>query len=266
MSNSSMAPELAKRLTQSQVYWETPAGRSLWDVQRACLGPVVENRHGQHCLEMSMGRSLMSLSRIPHRIRWAPTLALAESSATLVCPPDSLSLPDRCLDTVVIHHWLEQLPDPHFTLKEAARVTNDHGVLVLFGFNPLSMSGLLKRRHGGDAAFPFSGDWHSVNRLRDWLAFVDFEVKRVDYCCFRGRINAPCGERWEAWGRRHNLPLGQSYMIQACRRERGAPIERVKFKLPAKASSMPLGASRNRAYLEEPAKSSSRIAKENQRE
>ncbi|WP_447553070.1 class I SAM-dependent methyltransferase [Vreelandella sp. EE22] len=265
MSNSSMGPELARRMAQSQSYWQTEAGRSLWDVQRACLGPVVENRRGRHCLEMSMGRSLMTMSQIPHRLRWAPTAALAESPSTLVCPADRFPLPDRCLDTVVIHHWLEQLPDAHFTLKEAARVTNDHGVLVLFGFNPLTFNGLLKRRQGENAPFPFSGTWRSVNRLRDWLAFVDFEVERVDYCCFRGRMSAPCGERWEAWGRRHNLPLGQSYMIQARRRERLAPIERVTFKLPAKASPSSLKATRARARLT-PFISPSRISKESQRD
>ncbi|UYF98415.1 methyltransferase domain-containing protein [Halomonas sp. GD1P12] len=264
MSNSPMAAELARRMVQSQPYWQGPAGRSLWEAQRACLGPVVENRRGQHCLEMSMGRSLMSLSQIPHRVRWAPTHELAESDSTLVCPPDCFALPERSMDTVILHHWLEQLPDAHFTLKEAARVTSDHGVLVLFGFNPLCASGLLKRRHQGHSAFPFNGDWQGVNRLRDWLAFVDFEVKRVDYCCFRARMSAACGERWEAWGRRHNLPLGQSYMIQACRRERGAPIERVRFKLPSRAPSSSLGASRHGARLAPPGESSSRMSKERQ--
>ncbi|MFC4206579.1 class I SAM-dependent methyltransferase [Vreelandella malpeensis] len=265
MSNSPTAAMLARCITQSQAYWQSPAGRSLWEVQRACLGPVVENRRGQHGLEMGMGRSLLGPSAIPHRIRWAPSEALAESASTLVCPPDRFALPDRCLDTVVIHHWLEQLPDAHFTLQEAARVTSDHGVLVLFGFNPLSVGGLVKRWRKPGATFPFAGRWMSVNRLRDWLAFVDFEVERVDYCCFRGRMNAPCGEHWEALGRRHNLPLGQSYMIKARRRERGAPIERIRFGLPAKVSPSSLGATRRHAPVKS-VESSSRLVKENQRD
>ncbi|MFG6666617.1 class I SAM-dependent methyltransferase [Halomonas sp. HNIBRBA4712] len=263
MSNSTMAGELARRLTQSQAYWQSRAGRSLWDVQRACLGPVVESRPGRHCLEMSMARSLMSHSSIPHRIRWAPTPALADSPSTLVCPPERLALPDCSMDTVVIHHWLEQLPDAHFTLKEAARVTNDHGVLVLFGFNTLSSSALFKRGRREQTAFPFNGAWLGVNRLRDWLAFVDFEVARVDYCCFRARMSGACGERWEAFGRRHNLPLGQSYMIQAQRRKRGAPIERVKFKLPVKAPTT-LGATRHGARFCESSDATSPITKDRQ--
>lgn len=247
MSNSLMATTLAKRVAQSQAYWQTEAGRSLWDVQRACLGPAVESRRGGHSLEMSMGPALLTMSAIPHAIRWAPTRALAESAATLVCPADQFALPDRCLDAVVVHHWLEHVPDAHHALQEAARVTADNGVLVLFGFNPIGVSGLARRWRKKQATFPWNGQWRTVNRLRDWLAFVDFEVERVDYCCFRGLMSSPCGERWEAWGRRHNLPLGQSYMIQAHRRQRHAPIERVKFGLRAPVSSSSFGATRTQA-------------------
>lgn len=247
MSNSSMATLLAERMTQSQAYWRTDGGRSLWEVQRACLGPVVEGRKGGHSLEMSMGPALMTMSAIPHSIRWAPSHDMANSFSTLVCPPNQLALPDRCLDTVVIHHWLEQLPDAHHTLQEAARVTADNGILVLFGFNPIGVSGLRHQWRKKEPAFPWSGQWHRVNRLRDWLTFVDFEVERVDYCCFRGLMSATCGEHWEAWGRRHNLPLGESYMIQAQRRQRHAPIERIKFGLRAPVSSSSLGATRTGA-------------------
>lgn len=241
MSNSSM---LANRMAESQAYWQTEAGRSLWEAQRACLGPVIEGRHGGHGLEIGMGPALMTMSAIPHLIRWFPTRALAASPSSLICPPSQLALPDRCMDTVVIHHWLEHLPDAHFTLQEAARVTADNGVLVLFGFNPMSAKGLAKRLRKNIAAYPWCGQWHTVKRLSDWLAFVDFEVERVDYCGFHGFVSAKCGQHWEAWGRRQNLPLGKSYMIQAKRRQRHAPIERLKFGLRAPVSASPLGATR----------------------
>ncbi|CAO1664556.1 Methyltransferase type 11 domain-containing protein [Halomonas sp. NYA30] len=245
MSNSTTATTLAKRLQSSQPYWQTEAGRSLWETQRACLGPVVESRVGGHSLEMSMGPALMTMSAIAHPIRWSPTHQLAENDSTLVCPPDQLALPDRCLDVMVIHHWLEQLTDAHFTLQEAARVTADNGILVLFGFNPIGVSGLTRQLRKRQQSFPWSGTWRSASRLRDWLAFVDFEVERVDYCCFRGRMNAKCGEYWESLGRRHNLPLGESYMIQARRQQRQAPVQRLRFGLKAPASPASLGVTRS---------------------
>lgn len=266
MSNSSMALMLAKQMAHSEAYWHTEAGRSLWDVQRACLGPVVEGRNGGHSLEMSMGPALMTMSAIPHVVRWAPVRSLAESASTLICPPDQLALPDRCMDTVVVHHWLEHLPDAHFTLQEAARVTADNGVLVLFGFNPIGLGGLAQRWRKNRSQFPWNGQWRTANRLRDWLAFVDFKVERVDYCCFRGPMSATCGERWEVWGRRHNLPLGESYMIQAQRRERHAPIERVKFGLRAPISASSLGATRNGASAHCHSSNQGRLKKDRERE
>lgn len=245
MSNSTTASTLAKRLTMSQPYWQTEAGRSLWETQRACLGPVVETRVGGHSLEMSMGPALMTMSAVSHAICWAPTRDLALSDATLVCPPDHLALPDRCLDAVVIHHWLEHLTDAHFTLQEAARVTADNGILVLFGFNPIGVGGLVRQWRKRQPQFPWNGTWRSANRLRDWLTFVDFEVERVDYCCFRGRTSAACSEYWESLGRRHNLPLGESYMIQARRRQRQAPVQRLKFGLKAPVSPASLGVTRS---------------------
>ncbi|MDN7132358.1 methyltransferase domain-containing protein [Halomonas sp. MC140] len=244
MSNSTTAITLAKRLINSQPYWQSEAGSSLWESQRACLGPVAETRVGGHSLEMSMGPAMLTMSAIPHAIRWSPTRQLAHSDATLVCPPDQLALPDRCLDVMVIHHWLEDLPDAHLTLKEAARVTADNGILVIFGFNPIGVSGLARQWRKRQQQYPWNGVWRTSSRLRDWLAFVDFDVQRVDYCCFRGRINAKCGEYWESLGRRHNLPLGESYMILARRKQRQAPVQRLKFGLKAPASPASLGATR----------------------
>lgn len=245
MSNSTTAKTLAKRLQSSQPYWQTEAGRSLWETQRACLGPVVEARAGGHSLEISMGPALMTMSAVSHPICWSPTRQLACTDSTLICPPDQLALPDHCLDVMVIHHWLEHLNDAHFTLQEAARVTADNGILVLFGFNPIGLGGVVHQWRKRQQQFPWNGTWRSVSRLRDWLAFVDFEVERVDYCCFRGRTNAKCGEYWESLGRRHNLPLGESYMIQAHRRQRQAPVQRLKFGMKVPASPASLGVTRS---------------------
>lgn len=245
MSNSTTATTDAKRLINSQSYWKTDAGHALWEVQRACLGPVVDNRAGRHGLEIGMGPALLTMSSIAHPIGWAPTRGLASSPSTLVCPSNQLALPDRCMDIVIIHHWLEYLEDAHHTLQEAARVTADNGILVLFGFNPLGPKGLARQWRRRRAEFPWNGQWHKPGRLRDWLAFVDFDVERVDYCCFRGLMKASYQEGWEALGRRHNLPWGESYMIQAQRRQQNAYVKRVRFALQSPVSHSSLGATRS---------------------
>lgn len=245
MSNSHTADSLTQRLENGQRFWTSDAGKALIDVQRACLGPVIEGRSGGHALEMTMGPSLLDLSAVPHVIEWAPTRTHAEQSSSLICPPSELALPDACLDISLIHHWLEHLPDAEQALQEAARVTADHGILIILGFNPLSINHLARRlsprRHGTRR--------HSPSQLREWLAFVDFTVERVDYCGFHCPIFCPikkarCCESWEAWGRRLNVPLGESYMIQAKRKQPQAPAERVKFGVNPTAATHSLGVAR----------------------
>jgi SAM-dependent methyltransferase len=179
-----------------------------------------------------------------HVVQWAPTRQCAKHEATLVCPPDALALPDECIDVTLVHHFLEHCPNAHRGLAEAARVTSDNGVLVIFGFHPLGVATLEHRLGQRRREYPGNGAWKTPGKLRDWLEFVDFEVERVDYCGFRGHGTRACRERWEVPGRRYNLPWGASYMIRARRKRHRAPIQRLRFGLEAPVASRPLGATR----------------------
>lgn len=250
MSTSQAQAEWRERLALSRRYWASGRGRALATAQAACLGPVLEPRRDRHGLELSMGASL--LSRMPaagpaHAIQWAPARTCAESDATLICSPRALALPDECLDLTLLHHFLEHCPDAHQALVEAARVTRDSGLMVIFGFHPLGLATLAyrlgkKRRH-----YPGNGSWYTPRRLRDWLAFVDFEIEGVDYCGFGPGRGGVCHERRETLGRRHNVPLGTSYMLRARRRRRQAPVQRLRFGLQPPAAAGPMGVTRGQA-------------------
>jgi SAM-dependent methyltransferase len=269
MSNSHTADSLTQRFKHSQRFWASDRGKALSDVQRACLGPVIDARGGGHSLEMTMGPSLLDLSAVPHVIEWVPTRACAVRSSSLICPPNELALPDACLDISLIHHWQEHLPDAEQALQEAARVTADHGILIIFGFNPLGLINLARRllpgRHGSSCddttAHIKQAHWYGPSQLTQWLEIVDFTVERVDYCGFYGprffstnsstdRSNgrstkkAQGRETWEAWGRRLNAPLGESYMIQAKRKQSQAPAKRVQFGVNPTAATHSLGVAR----------------------
>ena len=59
--------------------------------------------------------------------------------------------------------------------------------------------------------------------MREWLAFVDFEIERVDYCGFRLPGGQVHNLGLETLGRRYNLPVGGCYLIVARRKQ--APIQ-----------------------------------------
>ncbi len=218
MSNASEPMELACLVRHARRYWSSDSGCAVRRSERACLGPLAERWCGQHGLEMSLAEPLADMSAVRHWIRWSPTRELAESSSTLVCRPERLPLPDAAMDVVVLNHLLEVVSHPHQLLQEAARVVSPQGRLVLLGWSPLSSSGLMRVRPRRRRQMPGQGVWRTPRTMKDWLQFVDFEIERVDYCRFRLPGLAGGNGMLETLGRRHNLPLGDCYIIQArCR-------------------------------------------------
>ncbi|GHE19498.1 class I SAM-dependent methyltransferase [Halomonas urumqiensis] len=246
MSNSPEANALARLVRDGRRYWATPTGQAVRQAERACLGPVCERVFGAHSLELGMGACLADMCPVRHPMRWAPTRELAEQSATLVSPPDALPLPDDCLSLVVIHHLLEVVPDPHHMLQESARVTAHDGRLIIFGWMPIGAGGLARAWPGRRRRVPWRGHWRTPGRLKDWLAFVDFEIERVDYCSFHLPGSVPRNTLLETLGRRYNLPLGDSYMIQARRKPQLAQTQPPRLAFTRPFGGAALGATRLR--------------------
>jgi SAM-dependent methyltransferase len=218
MSNSPELERIAELVREGRQFWSSPRGQALRQAERACLGPLSDRWFGAHGLELGLGATLADICPIRHLIRWVPCLELADVAESLVCRAEELPLPDDCLDLVVIHHLLEVTDEPHRLLQEAARVTADDGHLVIFGWSPLAPTALARLWSRTRRDFSNQGRWRTPSRLADWLAFVDFEVHRVDYCGFRLPGRPARNASLEVLGRRHNLPLGDCYMIHARRR------------------------------------------------
>lgn len=233
VSNSHITISLAQLVREGRRYWASSAGQAHLQAQRACLGPICERLFGAHSLQLGMAPRLSDMCPIRHALGWSPTRELAEDESCVVCAPDQLPLPDECLTLVVVHHLLEVVPEPHRLLQEATRVVADDGRLVLFGWSPLGLEGLNRPwpRHRNE--LPWRGHWRTPGRLKDWLAFVDFEIERIDYCGFRVPGGMPRNAGLETFGRRHNLPLGDTYMIRARRRMQWAQVSRPRLPRPA---------------------------------
>lgn len=240
MSNTDAAHRLNQQREKCQHFWMSAHGTALLNAQRACIGPVIDSHHQGHALEIAMGPSMLQASSVGHVIQWAPSLTTNQPPETLICPLDDLALPDGCLDITLIHHWMEHTDNAHQLLQEAARVTCDQGILLIVGFNPYSLTHLPRHLMPGRSEFPnkqpHQACWRSPRYVRDWLSLVDFEIQRIDYCGFRIPLLRPndagCSGALETLGRRHNLPLGDCYMLQAKRRQQPASTKRITFGMP----------------------------------
>lgn len=127
------------------------------------------------------------------------------------------------LATVFLLHVLEQSDFPHQVLREAHRVLQPEGQIVLTGFNPYSLlrlQGMLNK----SARFT-EGRYFSVARIKDWLNLLGFEItysKMYQYApitCNDKLKHAlrhieSIGDRW--------LPMmGGGYMILARKKRSG---------------------------------------------
>lgn len=226
MSISSPVQSLQSAVREGRRFWESASGLSLWRAERACLGPHCEQHRGIVSLQLGMAPLMSDMCPIRHALDWAPSPDLVRTRNSLICLPDSLPLADDSVDLTLLHHLLEAVDRPHHVLQEAARVTRADGRLLVFGWHPF---GPAAARRGKRPA-PWQRQWRTPGRLRDWLAFVDFEIERVDYCGFRLPGRAIGSDRLETLGRRYNVPLAAAYLLVA--RRRNIPVQPIKLREP----------------------------------
>ncbi|MDD9807234.1 MAG: methyltransferase domain-containing protein [Gammaproteobacteria bacterium] len=94
-----------------------------------------------------------------------------------------LPIDSGSLDLVVAHHVLEFCTDPHEFLREVDRTLIPEGRLIVVGFNPLGVHGLLKW-FKPRLAPPWGGRFYPALRVREWLSVLGFDVEKTRYFAF----------------------------------------------------------------------------------
>lgn len=155
------------------------------------------------------------------------SVASPRSTKSASIKADNAFLPfaNRSFASVVVPHALEQNELPHQVLREAHRVLQSEGHLLLTCFNPYSLLGLQHTLRQKGAP---QGQFYSLNRVKDWLHLLGFEVvggamyhyapisKSLRLNRNLAFLNA-LGDRW--------LPMfGGSYLITARKREVGVRL------------------------------------------
>ncbi len=150
----------------------------------------------------------------------------------------------------MLPHVLEFAHDPHQVLREVDRVLRPEGRLYVSGLNPVSLWGARQViAHGIVPPFlPREGQLIAVQRLRDWVKLLGFDLERTRYGCYR----PPC--RSEVWlertafmeraGDRWWPICGAAYFVAAVKRVRGmrliAPAWKTRASARRQAAAAPL--------------------------
>lgn len=89
-------------------------------------------------------------------------------------PPD---LQPNSLDSLLLVHALDASSDPHRILHIADKLVAHSGYLIIVGFNPYSLWGLLRFPMWLSHRSPWRTGFYSYWRLRDWLRVLNYEVR-----------------------------------------------------------------------------------------
>jgi len=170
MEASSTAPASVSTGTMA-AWFATPLGRHLLAREQTYFDTTLADIFGYHALQIGLPETpLLRASRIATHC----TVDL-EEPAQVLADPHWLPFRENSFDLVVLPHALEFTDEPHQLLREVYRVIRPEGQLVVSGFNPFSLFGA-KRYFGREQTMPWTGNFISLYRVKDWLALLGFEV------------------------------------------------------------------------------------------
>ena len=167
-----------------QHWTETALGQSLIRDEAQQLAVLLNKLYGPIGIHLGVHgfRTFMQHSSTVHHVfAIDPASQAGEINPDIVvaCSAEAMPFDAKSVSVLLLPHVLEFSPDPHLVLRESARALVPEGHLVLMGFNPYSLWGLrqvLGRLTDAPGSVPWSGQFFSLARVKDWISVLGFEV------------------------------------------------------------------------------------------
>lgn len=158
----------------------TPSACRLLSLEAGWLREVVSDFHGVHLAYAGIDLTPRFLKRanIHHRFRLGLPWQ-ADHGFDARMNDDSWPFLDRSLDVVILQHGLDFSARPHQMLREATRVLVPSGYIVIVGFNPYSLFGVIRRLKFYSSQLPWVVNPVGTGRLKDWLTILDFRIESI---------------------------------------------------------------------------------------
>lgn len=178
-------------------WFETARGRYLLAWEHAAFDRKVVDIFGFNAVQFGMcNHDFLRANRMPNRIMCSDMAVAGVSAASVLASEHELPFASQSLDLVVLPHVLEFVNRPHEVLREVERVLLPEGHVLISTFNPMSLWGMRRVMSGHMGEFPWTGQYLSVLRLKDWLSLLGFEHRSAASGCFAPPLSS------EVWLRR----------------------------------------------------------------
>lgn len=154
-------------------------GNNLLDVEQKFLQSLLDKHFGKHVvlLGVPQQRFLLSSSILPAQTLISPLAHREEVPGEIEANFKDIPVLSGTVDLVLVPHTLEFVDNPRHLLSEACRIVKPEGLIVVLGFNPISMWGL-KRVLTRHKVAPWTGNFISAQQVKSWLGLFDFELEK----------------------------------------------------------------------------------------
>lgn len=176
--------EVSKAL---RAWYSSDVGNQLFTGIQASLDHILPNLFGFYALQAGCPRpdaDLLRTSQIRHHF----CMDYLQTGVAVSASSEEMPFDEDSLDLILLTHSLEFSANPHQILREIDRVLIPEGHLIIVGFNPLSLYGLRRYLWPRRSHVPWCGHFYSVNRLKDWLSLLGFDIRACEYSGYRPPI------------------------------------------------------------------------------
>jgi SAM-dependent methyltransferase len=174
-----------------QTWFASPLGANLLAQERSLLERHLSAMFGYHLVQIGqqgLGEELLQASRARNRLVMG--IGSSAQGVELRADPSHLPFATDSVDGMLLPHTLDFSDDPHQVLREVERVLIPEGKLLLSGFNPWSLWGVVRLVRMRSSNPPWCGHFFSSRRILDWLALLGFDLLEIEYLNFRPPIQS----------------------------------------------------------------------------
>lgn len=184
----SLTDDILHHRRQLQRWFETDLGQGILQLEKQKVSRVLPDLFGYHILQLGYleNHQLLDSSRISHKLISGLVLDdNTNANVDLVCSNYAIPIVSDSMDVVVLPHLLEFESNPHQLLRETQRILIGEGSVVILGFNPASLWGMIRLFLAWTDKSPWCGHYIGLTRLKDWLKLLGFEIVTVERFFYR---------------------------------------------------------------------------------
>ena len=224
-------------------------GENVRDELELALAPIMERIFGYYLVKLGNLSTELELKSCPIKQSFNVAQSVGpDNPAKTHIKSKSCQLPlqNNSVDAFVLLAELDFAQDPHQIIREIDRAITANGHVVIAGFNPFSLAGIMKYLPINKQNILHEGRFFTAARIKDWLQLLDFEIiqqEQVIYSALFMRSRLNHANKIQRWCKRYLPWFSSMYVIVARKRE--VPLSPIKprWKLKPKFSSSAAGAS-----------------------